>query len=101
LSAFKFETTVVEVTTNGDVPDAIVDVILRELKSPLVSRRTIVLALFDVLAVVTLFGIVPKLILDAFRELSNAPLAEMYCDVMTFAENDPLASRRTIVLELF
>ena len=88
-------------------------VITLEPKFPEASRSTSVLALFDVLPVVRAFEMVPLVMFEALISVKDAPLPEILVNdpvvavtlveltsvaVTTFAENEPLASRDTMVL---
>jgi hypothetical protein len=75
-------------------------VIASAAKSPLASRKTMVEAPFDALAVVLAFAMVPDEMLEALIADSVAPLP-LNVAVIMFAPKLPSASRRTIVLALF
>jgi hypothetical protein len=81
-------------------------------KLPLASRKTMVLALFDELAVVRALDMVPLVMFEALMFVAAAALPEMLVNepvvavtlveltstaVITLAEKEPLASRATIV----
>jgi hypothetical protein len=80
------------------LPEIEVEVIAPALNSPEAPLETIVFAPLDEEAVVRALSIVPLDMLDALIAEIDPPPPLKFVAVITFPENDPLASRATIVL---